>query len=407
MRILVATTSFPRWPGDGRGVFVWEAARAVARRGIEVRVLATHSPGDATHEVMDGVEVFRPRYLVPERWEMLRKEAAGLPVIWHKYPWARFQIVPFTLVSILATARLARWADLVHAHWTIPAANALLGKPVHGRPVMVTLQGSDILHVAAHPAGRWLTRAVLAGCARVAPISTALAEAAAALGVPRGRMRVVPNGVDSRQFVPIDDAGREDTILFVGSLIPRKGVHFLLEAAPSVLRAYPSYRLVIVGEGSAYAALKEQAEALGFGERVVFTGALLQEQVRAWMQRARLLVLPSVQEGQGVVLLEALACGTPVVASAVGGIVDVVAPEVGRLVPPADAGALADAICEVLAIPGDWAAMSRAARQRAVTEYDWERIAGLYVDLYGSVRAAAGRGGPDAAGARMAGELRE
>ena len=157
MKILVVTTAFPRWSGDGHGSFIWEAVRAVAQQGVQMSVIATHSPGAATHERIEGVEVWRPCYWWPEGMEVLRKEAAGLPVIWRKYPLARLQILPFAAIYTLVTARMVRSADLIHAHWTIPAANALLARAVYRRPLLVTVHGSDIYRVTANPAGAWLT----------------------------------------------------------------------------------------------------------------------------------------------------------------------------------------------------------------------------------------------------------
>lgn len=387
MKILVVTTAFPRWPGDGHGSFIWEAVRAVAQQGVQMSVIATHSPGAATHERIEGVEIWRPRYWWPERMEVLRKEAAGLPVIWRKYPLARLQIVPFAAIYTLATARMVRSADLIHAHWTIPAANALLARALYRRPLLVTVHGSDIDLVTANPAGAWLTRRVLRRCDRVMAVSRHLAGATAALGVPAGRINVIPDGVDSGLFAPAAPEGRAPLLVFAGSLVPRKGVTYLLQAMPPILRAFPDYRLVIVGDGSQRAELERQAQNLALGQGVTFTGALSQSDVRQWMQRARLLVLPSIEEGLGVVLLEALACGTPVVASRVGGIPDIVTPAVGRLVAPGDPGQLAEAVCALLGDPPAWAEMSGRARERVVAEYDWERIAGRHIALYRSMLA--------------------
>ena len=176
-------------------------------------------------------------------------------------------------------------------------------------------------------------------------------------------------------------------LVFAGSLIPRKGVNYLLEAMPPILRAFPDCRLAIVGDGSQRAELERQAQDLGLAQAVTFTGALSQAEVRRWMQRARLSVLPSIEEGLGVVLLELLACGTPVVASRVGGIPDVVTPAVGRLVPPGDPAQLAEAICALLGDLPAWAEMSGRARGHIVAEYDWERIAGRHIALYRSMLA--------------------
>jgi glycosyltransferase involved in cell wall biosynthesis len=155
--------------------------------------------------------------------------------------------------------------------------------------------------------------------------------------VPPDRLTVVPNGVDTAKFIPASLAEREPTILFVGSLIPRKGANYLIDAMPRVLAALPGYRLVMLGDGPDEQALRKQAAALGIADCIDMLGFRPQAEVVAQMRRARLFVLPSLEEGLGVVLLEALACGTPIVASAVDGIVDAVT-GVGA-VPPAHPGA--------------------------------------------------------------------
>jgi len=387
MRVCVVTTGFPRWAGDGQCAFVWEAARAVARQGLQVRVVAMHSPEARTHEYIEGIEVIRPRYWWPERWEILRKEgAAGLPATWRKYPLGRFQIVPFILVHTLVTTRCARACDLIHAHWTLSAAAACIGQWIHHAPILVTLQGSDIFQVTRHPVGAWLTRKVLQRCDRITALSQALKRATAAIGIQPDKIQIIPNGVDTARFTPPPvNEDREDLILYVGSFIERKGVKYLLLAMPEVFRSLPQYRLVLAGEGPQYLPLRQLAKDLGIVERVTFLGFQPQNQIRTWMQRAKLLVLPSLEEALGVVLLEALACGTPIVASRVDGIKEVVTSDVGMLVPPADPVALSGAIQSILENPQQWADMSHHARGRAVMYYDWDRIASQYIALYQSM----------------------
>ena len=212
MKVCIATTAFPRWHGDAQGSFIWEAARAIARQGVAVRVVAMHVPGAATHEMMEDVEVFRPRYLRPERWEILRREGGGLPIIWRKYPWARALFLPFGLVHTAAIARHARDCDLVHAQWTLSAAAARLGRPMHRRPIVATLQGSDIFQVTRSKPGRWLTAATLRACDRVLVLSRALAQATARTGIAMDRLTVVPNGVDTGRFTPAPAAERDPQI---------------------------------------------------------------------------------------------------------------------------------------------------------------------------------------------------
>lgn len=392
MKICLATTSFPRWLGDGQGAFVWEAARAIARRGAQVRVVAMHSPGLPVHEYMEGMEVCRPRYWWPEKWESLRKEGGGLPETLRRHPLAYSQFISFIPVHTLTLARYAEGCDLVHAHWSLSAACACLGRPVHRRPVIATLQGSDIFQVGRNPIGAWLTKRTLARCDRITALSRALADATVNIGMQAERIQILPNGVDTELFTPLPGQSRDDTILFVGSLIERKGAKYLLAAMQRVLKQFSSYRLVLIGEGPQYAMLKGLAASLGIAQQVSFLGFLPQDQVREQMQRARLLVLPSLEEGQGVVLLEALACGTPVVASRVDGIPEVITEDVGTLVPPADPQALSAAVLSILDQPRRWAEMSRNARERAVRHYDWDHLAAQYIAIYESMRGSRGVG---------------
>jgi glycosyltransferase involved in cell wall biosynthesis len=154
---------------------------------------------------------------------------------------------------------------------------------------------------------------------------------------------------------------------------------------PAIFGDFPDYRLVVVGDGPQASFLRALADQLRLGDRVTFVGFQPQEAIRSWMQRARLLVLPSLEEGMGVVLVEALACGTPIVASHVDGIRDVITPGVGVLVAPASSAALFAGMREILGDPVRWTAMSQSARARAVTHYGWDEIAGRFVDLYRSV----------------------
>jgi glycosyltransferase involved in cell wall biosynthesis len=381
VKVCIVTTAFPRWPGDDRGVFVFEAARAVQALGAQVRVIAMHSPGAKTRETIEGLDIIRPRYLWPEKWELLQREGGGLPIMWRTNKWSRLAVLPFGAVHTMTITRYARGCDIVHANWTLSAAAAVLAKFVHRRPVVVTVQGSDVFQAARLPVANRVTTLALRRCAKVLALSQSLADAVKDLGVSAAQVEVVPNGVDLERFQP--PAGeREPLILFVGALIERKGVRHLIAALPPVLCALPGYRVVVVGEGGQRTALEEQAATLGISDRTDFVGPQTPQQVSSWMRRAKLFVLPSLEEGLGVVLLEALGSGTPCVGSAVGGIPDVVTPEVGRLVPPADPQALSAALLDILTSPETWCAMSQQARQRAETYFSWRVIGARLMKIY-------------------------
>lgn len=381
MKVCIVTTAFPRWPGDDRGIFVFEAARAVQALGAQVRVIAMHSPGAKTREAMDAIDIIRPRYLWPERLEVLQKEGGGLPIIWRRSKLARLAALPFGLVHTMTIMRYARGCDIVHANWTLSAAAAVLAQSVHRLPVVVTVQGSDVFQAARIPVVDRVTTAALQRCVRVLALSHSLANAVIDLGVSPSKIETVPNGVDIDRFQPTDSE-REPLILFVGSLIERKGVRYLIAALPYVLQVLPDYRLAIVGEGAQRPDLETLTAALGVSKSIDFVGPQTPQQVSSWMQRAKLFVLPSLEEGLGVVLLESLASGTPCIGTDVGGIPDVVTPDVGRLVPPSDPRTLSVAMLDILTSPAGWHIMSHNARLRAQTYYSWRAIGARLMNVY-------------------------
>jgi len=381
MKVCIVTTAFPRWPEDDRGTFVIGAARALRAQGVDVRVVSIHSPGAKTRESFDSIDVIRPRYLWPERLEILQRDSGGMPIMLRKNRLLWLAIPPFFAAQAIATARYARDCDLIHANWTLSAAVAWATSAFHRRPFIATVQGSDIFETRRLAILKWLNRIALRRCSRILALSQSLADATFALGLPRDRIEIVPNGVDTRRFQPSPDT-REPLILTVGSLIERKGMKYLIQAMPQILYHCPNYRLVIVGEGPLWSSLSDLAQSLGVADRITITGYQTHAQVSDWMRRASLFVLPSVEEGLGVVLLEALATGIPCVATRVGGIPDVITQDVGVLVPPADPAALAVSVSDLLRDPIRLDIMRGNARRHAVEQYSWDVIAGRLIKIY-------------------------
>lgn len=386
MKICIATTAFPRWQDDFRGIFVYEAARALVKQGCQVKVVAMHNPGAHTHEVLNGIEVFRPPY-APNQLEILQRDSAGIPAAWKARPWARLLLAPFFLAHTAAVARCARDCDLIHANWTLSAIAAAAGAWRHRKPFVVTVQGSDIFQGGRMPFIRGLTRRALRRASQVLALSHSLAaETSRVSGIPAEKIQVLPNGVNLEKFPFAPPEGREKLLLFVGSLIERKGGGVLIQAMPEVLKRLPGYRLVMIGEGPLQADWQGLVSRLGLQDEVRLIGTQTQAEISAWMRRASLFVLPSLEEGQGVVFVEALASGLPCLGTAVGGIPDVLTPQVGRLAAPGDPAVLAEAICDILEDQAGWQSMCSSARQRAEREFDWDRIAARLMEIYQRVR---------------------
>ncbi len=335
MRVAVLTTSYPRSADDVAGSFVRDAVEHLREAGVEVAVV---SPASFRH--------FGLAY------------GDGIVGNLRRRPYLALAL-PFFLLSFAAAARrAARGADLVHAHWLPSALPALVTR----KPFVVQLWGSDVA-LARH--AQWAARLLVRRARLVLCPSRALASDAGAL---RARdVRVVPAGVD----VPDEIAEPDEPphVLFVGRLSEEKGIEELLVATEGMQR-------VIVGDGPLRARIRD---AVGF----VPPGAL-----GPYYERAAVVVCPSRREGYGIVAREAMAYGRPVVAAAVGGLVDAVEDEVtGLLVPPRDPAALRAAIERLLADRSLRERLGSAARERVRDELSWKEATEATVAAYSAALA--------------------
>ncbi len=272
--------------------------------------------------------------------------------------------------------------DLVHAHFIYPegvAAHRIARR--YGVPFVVTEHAPWTGWLDQAAVGRQAVPAARAAAA-IMPVSNSVLATIRTYAGDEVRATVVPVGVDADLFVPGDErTRRKDQILYVGLINFNKGIDILLDAIARLAAQDSPGRLLLVG-GSFYRntrlqeeRLRAQAAALGLGERVTFLGRLLPAEVARLMAESAVVVLPSRAESFGAVLVEALACGTPVVATRCGGPEDIVDDRVGRLVPVGDADALARALADVLQEPERYPA--EILRAHAVARFSWEHIADL------------------------------
>ncbi len=251
--------------------------------------------------------------------------------------------------------------DVVLGTWAYPDGFAsVLAARMLGVPCVVKLHGSDINLIAKEPGPRRMTSWALPQAACVVAVSRALADEAVAMGVERDRVTIVMNGVDAELFKPRDRAAARAELglpagplaVYIGNLNPVKGVPDLGRAWASVIRELPDATLLVVGDGPQRAAVESVTSSLGERARLIPRQPL--ERVALYMAAADIVVLPSHNEGTPNVVIEALACGRRVVATAVGGVPDLItSDELGSLVPPRDPDALACALVAALRRPYD------------------------------------------------------
>lgn len=267
----------------------------------------------------------------------------------------------FLFLSLMlqrAPTLLSRRWDCLFASWGYPDAVAVAAvAALSGKPMITKVHGSDINAFTLEPARRRQICWALGRSRHVVAVSQALADRLAELGVDPSRTTVLYNGVDPARFhpVPRDEARRalgfdaaDRVVLYVGNIQASKGCGDLMQAFVLLRQRVPRLKLVYIGAGPLARSLAEQAAELGASDDVRFPGRLLHEQIVQWFGAADVFCLASHAEGVPNVVLEAMACGTPVVASRVGGIPEVLPAFAGMMVPAKDPPALAEALFTAL-----------------------------------------------------------
>jgi teichuronic acid biosynthesis glycosyltransferase TuaC len=373
LRVLVFSTLYPNQAQPNHGVFVENRLRhTLAQGGIEATVLAPvpwfpfRNPAFGRYatyaavppmETRHGLEIYHPRYPV-------------IPKI-----GARFTPDFLYHAAKRALARIPGKFDLIDAHYFYPdgVAAARLAKELN-IPLLITGRGTDLTLIPQSPPERAQIQWAGKQASALITVCEDLRQRLVQLGEPAARVVTLRNGVDLKRFSPGNrDAARAKlgldgfTLLSVGSLIPRKG-HELIIAA---LTELPDMRLLIAGSGPMRAELERVAQDKGVASRVRFLGEIAHDDLTDAYRAADIFVLASSREGWANVLLEAMGCGTPVVATNVNGTPEVVTdPKLGILVEERTAPALARAIRTLRAVAPDRAAVRTYAEQ-----FSWDDTA--------------------------------
>lgn len=373
IRILTFSTLYPNASRPQHGVFVENRLRHLMASGqVEAAVLAP-SPwfpsanpafGDYAryarvprYEKRHGLEIFHPPYLVVPKVGM-----SIAPLLLYAAARSAFR-------SLLAGGRQF---DLIDAHYFYPdgVSAVMLGREF-GLPVVITGRGADLNQIPEHSLPRHQILWAAQHAAGLITVCQSLKESLVALGADADKIKVLRNGVDLGQFRPMDrDRIRREfglagpTLVSVGALIPRKGHDLVIQA----LNDLPNVTLVIAGEGPERANLERLTSHLGLAGRVRFLGQVAHERLASLYNAADISVLASSSEGWANVLLEAMACGTPVVATNVSGTPEVVrAPEAGVLIENRTSAEIAAAVRRLSA-----ALPERAATRAYAERFSWE-----------------------------------
>jgi glycosyltransferase involved in cell wall biosynthesis len=377
-------TSAPIPPEEGVGHYVWNLAQQLIRKGHAAEIITRGKPGPSVRERLGQVTVWRPAFA----------------------PLYPFHVHLHSLFVNRLVARLEGQVDVYHVHTPLPPVLR-----TH-RPVLLTVHTpmradaravplrdlSSFLIKLQLPVSSRLERGLLRSATRVTAVATSVADELHEYGVDPAQVAVLGNGVDHQRVAPGHTrAGGPPYILAVGRLDQRKGFQDLVACAQSVCQRDSQVQFWIAGKGPMEATLSAAIERAGLEDRVRLLGFVADraELVRLY-QEATVFAHPAHREGLPTVLLEAMACGTPVVSTAVSGALDVIrSSENGMLVPPQKPEAMAEALVALLGDPSLRDRLGHSARQTIERHYSWDAISERYVACYeqllSSCRCRSGR----------------
>jgi glycosyltransferase involved in cell wall biosynthesis len=403
MKVLVIGSVYPRFHEDAEVPWLRTSVAHLRKAGVEIQVLAPAYKGLKSHEI-DGTRVNRFRY-APASWEILTHEE-GAPSKMASKPWLQLLAIPYIISGFFKCLKICRkWRpDIIHAHWPFPHAFIALGAVKLFRiPLVLNFHGAELLLIRKK---KWVkpflkfaigqAQAVFANSSFTAakikairntdvewsPYGTTLDERRETRD-ERGGAGNEREGSRNENVVPHPVNGKFK-VLFVGRHIERKGIRYLIDSAK--LLPADKFEIRIVGVGDLTEKLKQYAAQY---PHVVFTGKLSPEDLAHEYSTANVFVLPAIvdskgdTEGLGVVLIEAMELGLPIVASNVGGIPDVVVDgESGILVPEKDPEALANAFKRLASDRSLTVALLEGAQRRIAECFTWDGIISRQIGTY-------------------------
>ena len=400
MKVLVFTSSFPRHAGSHEARWILELAQWLNRYGFIPLVLAPHFPGGKIRESWNQVKIYRFIYFLPVRLERLAY-GPGLLFNVKMDIFAYLGLFPFLISGFLWSMILLRdeQVTIIHTHWLIP--QGFVGAVFHriwNIPHVATIHGSDLNFITRHktlaPVCRFIIR-----YSNIITVNSTYMKQQLELFAPESskKIRVIPMGINPGKFSQgtFSELKKkyqaQHIILSVGRLIDWKGTIYLIDAMPDVLHQFPDTVLLIIGEGPEKEKLVNRTHELGLENRIHFPGVVDTADLSSYYHAADIFVLPSISksgytEAFGVVLLEAMASGCPVIGSNVGGIPDIITDgETGFLEPERRPDLLAQKIVRLLSDERLREIFRQNGLIRVDEKFSWDKIAKDFKDVFDKI----------------------
>jgi len=395
LRILIITSSFPRTSMGLEGGFIWKSAVNFQKKGLSVVILCPHRPGAPLLEEWEGVIIHRFPYIIPFQAQKLTGSNGMIHVI-REFPLVALEMIPYLVSCILYSLYLTLkyHPDIIHSHWIIPTGIAGAFVNVLCKiPHISSVHGTDItISVNNHLFSSLIK--VISQCTQSITTNSTFTSQILSVILPNHKpFSTIPMGIhceldESRIVTPIEE---KNLILYVGRLIDWKGVHVLISAMKKVIQTKNQARVVVVGDGPEKENLIYLVEKWNLEGVVHFAGRVPDPILQDYYNRAAVFVLPSITvknqtEGLGVVLLEAMAAGVPVIGSRTGGIPDIIQDgENGLLFSPGDDTELADAIIRIITNPTFANRLRNQGLQTIQDKFSWDKITDQFIKEYQTI----------------------
>lgn len=396
MIILILTSSFPRISGDLSGSFILDLAKHLQNR-YEIFVACPHSYGSKIVDNYNQIKVYRFPYFFPLHLQRLNSDG-GMLYNYRNSILAKIQLPLLIFSELISAVVLIKTHNvrIIHSHWLIP--QGIIGaicKKIFGIQHIVSVHGSDINYIASSRHLGVLFGFIARNTDVITTNSTYTKRRVLQIdSTVSNKIYVIPMGVDIEKFTTIkrdslkSNLDAECVILSVGRLVSIKGISYLIQSMAQILLRFPKAKLVICGDGPEKEKLKRIAKELSISEHIIFMGYIPHNELIQYYTSADVFILPSIEiegykEGLGVVLIEAMACGTPVIGTSIGGITDIIEDGYnGLLIAEKSPDDIANKTIRILADKEYAEKLKQNALITVSSKYSWSRIAEEFGSIY-------------------------
>ncbi|MDP3918840.1 MAG: glycosyltransferase [Nanoarchaeota archaeon] len=390
--ICMISCVYLRYKNDTRGLMIYEINKNLIQKGLSMKVVAPNSDNYKNFEILDNTRIYRFNYFYPKKYQVLAY-GSGIPVNLRNSNLAKIQVPLFFFSFLNKALKIAPTSNIIHAQWIAAGFVGLFVKKITKKPLIVTVR-----RISNKGIMKYVNKVVLKNADYITFNSNYMMEESLKIAKPK-KCSVIHNILDSEKFKPQESNLRKKlnidkntkVILFLGLLVEKKGLPYLVNAFKKIHEEDNNTVLIIGGHGIELDHLKKLGTKLNIIDKMIFLGHIEADKTPELFNIADIFILPSIIDSQGetetlgVVLLEAMACEKPVIASRIGGIIDFVDDKVGYLVEPKNSDQIAEKAILLLKDEKKRKELGKAGRKRVLEKFSAEKLTQDLLKVYKEV----------------------